>query len=216
MPSDVKRKRGRPARYDLETILDAALKILDEDGVEDLTMRRVADAVGMGAMTIYGYVRDRDELLDAVVRRALAKLGGDVDAGRPVERIKAAVRDIHDGLREHPGVLALLASGRVPGPALDHVREHLLAILRDAGMSPERAMVALSVLYSYAIGCAVTEGGASAEGHALEAQRVRDLPPSLYPNLSASSAAYAARHAPATFEAGLDALVRALTTTKGK
>src|SRR4051795_7522907 len=66
-----RRRRGRPGRYSREQIAQAALELVDQEGVEALTMQRLAQRLGAGTMTLYGYFRGRDDLLDAVVDAAV-------------------------------------------------------------------------------------------------------------------------------------------------
>ena len=71
-PTPARRPRGALSR---EAIVDAAIDVLDRDGLEGLTMRAVADRLGTGAMSLYRHVANRDELLDLVVARLLADAG---------------------------------------------------------------------------------------------------------------------------------------------
>src|ERR671925_186479 len=68
------RRRGRPPTIDLQDVLDTALRLLDDEGVEALTMRRLASELGVSAMAPYRVVGSKDELLMVLVDRLAARL----------------------------------------------------------------------------------------------------------------------------------------------
>lgn len=206
-PTQKKARPGRPPRFTRAEVLDAALRVIDEHDLPALSIRRVADELGIGVMTVYGYVRTKEELVDAVTERALSALTAETHTGPPAERIKSAIRALHHTLREHTGVLEILLNAKAPGPALDPVREDLLAMLSEIGLDKSNAMDALSILYSYAIGFAVTERARNRESPQEELQRLQNLPPRTYPHLANSAHEYATRLSDQAFETGLDSLV---------
>lgn len=207
---------GRPSLSTRSEVLDAALRVIDEHGLAALSMKRVADEVGIGVMTIYGYVKTKDELVDAVTHHALSTLTSAPQDGSPVTRITAAIRALYKTLREHAGVLEVLLNAPVPGPALDPLREDLLATLDEAGIRGAEAMDALSILYSYAVGFAVTERSRGRESPVDGRRRVESLPAERFPHLSAAAEAYATRLSAPAFDAGLESLVSAIASSSRK
>src|SRR5436305_14192158 len=94
---------GRPrARLTREQVAAAALELLDRDGLEALSMRRLADQLGVGTMTLYGYFRSKDALLDAVIDAADADREPHVFEGPRQAQIRALIRPSPPALCRHP------------------------------------------------------------------------------------------------------------------
>jgi AcrR family transcriptional regulator len=193
----------------LESILRAGLRIADEHGLQALTMRRLAAELNSGAMTAYGYVRTKQELLDAIAALVLSDLPLD---DRPDDswqhRLERAVDSLHTVLREHPGVGQIVASRRAPIPALDRFRETLLSIFDDAGFSAEVAVKAVSALAAYAAGFAAVEHQREHVSPEIEAVRLSNL--NEYPRLAAAADAYAHHVSRDAFTLGLRSLIAGL------
>jgi AcrR family transcriptional regulator len=213
-PARTRKKREKPGRPPLSTraeLLDAALRVIDEYGLAALSMKRVADELGIGVMTVYGYVKTKDELVDAVTHHALSALTATPPEGSPADRITSAIRLLYQALGQHAGVLEVLLNGPAPGAALDPLREDLLAILDEVGLTGPEAMDALSILYSYAVGFAATERSRNRHSTAAEQRRVEGLSAERFPHLSVAVDDYASRLSVRAFEAGLHSLIAGLT-----
>ena len=196
----------------MEAALETSLRLIDEEGLETFSMRRLADELGVGVMTLYGYVSSKDELLDRVVGLALDDLGGDVPPGVPADdTLSAAIHDLLSRLRQHPNIVALILSRKQPFHDLDRFRDRLLGILMQAGFSAKDAVLAMNALACYTLGYALVEQMRPGDGSVeTEARRLRQLPPQSFPALSKVADAYA-RHASAhSFDAGLTALIAGL------
>jgi TetR/AcrR family transcriptional regulator, tetracycline repressor protein len=207
------RRRPGPGRPPLSTkadVLDATLRVIDEQGLAALSMKRVADELGIGVMTIYGYVNTKEELVDEVTHHALSALTAERRDGSPLERITDAIRALHQALRDHAGVLEVLLNAPAPGPALDPLREDLLTILDEIGITGLPAMDALSILYSYGVGFAVTGRARDRESPLKEQRRMESLSPQRFPHLSSAPGDYSSRLSATAFEAGLRALIASL------
>ncbi|MHB8693012.1 MAG: TetR/AcrR family transcriptional regulator [Solirubrobacteraceae bacterium] len=199
------------ANEKFEAILQAGLRIADEHGLEALTMRRLAAELDVGAMTAYGYVRTKQELIDGIAALVLSNLPLDDCAEDPwPQRLEVAVDRLHTVLREHPGVGQIVASRRAPIPALDRFRETLLSIFDDAGFPAEVAVQAVSALASYAAGFAAVEHHRAAVSPEVEASRLRGLSRTEFPRLSAAADAYAGHISLDAFTLGLHSLIAGL------
>jgi TetR/AcrR family transcriptional regulator, tetracycline repressor protein len=131
-------KAARPV-LSREAIVDAALRIVDAEGYDALSMRRVAQEFGTGAASLYAYVANRDELEDLLVDRVIGQCPAP-EPGDPAdwqERLKKCLMGSYNVLLSHRDVARALL-GRVPfGPrALANVNG-LLGVLREAGL-PDR------------------------------------------------------------------------------
>src|SRR5260370_9974555 len=110
----VKRPPGRrPGGVTVDDVVAAAIDIVDREGVDALTIRRVAEACGLSPMGLYRHVRDKDDLLDRAVDAVLGPGLQDLQASGPRDH---QVADLFRNLRrrppDHPGIPAL----RVPRP----------------------------------------------------------------------------------------------------
>jgi AcrR family transcriptional regulator len=138
-------------------VLGAAVALADRGGVGSLSMRKLAQELGVEAMSLYHHVANKDDLLDGIVDIVFAEIelpAGDADWKAAMRRRAVSARE---ALRRHPWATALMESRSTPGPA--NVRHHdaVLGILRNAGFSVELAAHAYSLLDAYIYGFALQE-----------------------------------------------------------
>ncbi|PYC79507.1 tetracycline repressor protein class H [Streptomyces tateyamensis] len=141
-----------------QQVLDAALGLVDRDGLKGLTMRSLGEELGVEAMTLYHYVPNKDALLDGLVEQvftaATPALDGAADWRTALHTYATALRA---GLLRHPAVLPLAISRPAATPAtLDEV-EALLGLLTEAGFPLGRALNMLNSLAVFVIGHATAE-----------------------------------------------------------
>ena len=149
-PRSARRPRGSLSR---QQVVDAALQLADQDGLEALSMLTIARRLDCGVMTIYGYVDNKDDLLDAIALRGLA----DVHLPRPLPGEPKAVlvawgRAFRLALLEHPSLPMVFLSQPVIGPGIFQGIEALLGALSRAGMPPARGLQAIYAVVIYAAG----------------------------------------------------------------
>ena len=138
-----------------ERILETAIRLADENGIESLTMRKLGQALGVEAMSLYYYVPNKAELVDAIVDVVIAdiELPPDADDWRTAIRKYAVAA--HDAFLRHPWAcrLAMFPSS-THGPRAPRLRdmEWLLRRLDEAGFSPELTYSASHTLDSHIMG----------------------------------------------------------------
>lgn len=200
-------RRGRGRLCTREQVLEAALQLIDTEGMNALTIRRLAADLGIGVTTVYGYVRTKEEILDEVTRLALQPLRSAEPDGRPwQQQLRERILSLYRALRRHPGATQVLASGQTPGPSFDEFREHALALLRDAGFADREAVRSLHALYSYTVGFAATAGHSPVPSSG-DADRLSGLPRGRFPVLADVATEFSYRFADDSFEFGLDRLL---------
>src|ERR1700709_2707466 len=120
-----------------ERILESALALADESGIEALTMRKLGQELGYEAMSLYNHVANKDDLLNGVLDLVLAEIEFPTAAGDWDADIRRGAVSVHDALQRHQWACPLLM---VPGrirPARLQFMDALLARLREVGFSPE-------------------------------------------------------------------------------
>jgi TetR/AcrR family transcriptional regulator, tetracycline repressor protein len=147
---NVRRTRGSLSR---ETVIDAALALADGEGLEALSMPTLAHHLRCGVMTIYGYVDNKEDLLDAIAQRGLQ----DLQLPHPLptdaaEILQAWGRAIRLNLIGHPSLPLVFLSRAVIQPGIVRGVEALLGPLARAGMPPEEAVHAVYAVLTYATG----------------------------------------------------------------
>ena len=132
-------------------ILAAALELVDEQGIEALSMRKLGQTLGYEAMSLYNHVANKDDLLGGILDLVLAEMEPpDPEGGLPA--IRASALSAHEALRRHPWAASLLMSAGGIRPARLAYMEALLAALRNGGFSAETTYHAYHVLDAHIIG----------------------------------------------------------------
>jgi AcrR family transcriptional regulator len=203
------RTRGSLTR---EEIGRTGLRIVDREGLEALSMRRLADELGVGKMTLYGYVRSKDEVIDAVIDVAVALGERPELRGTWREQLAALMRTRRRNLNAHPALVAIRFTRPIVRPEALRFGEAGMQILTSAGFDPEEAARAFRLLYTYVAGYAGLSPDATAEQARRQvAVAVAGLPPDEYPALTKTAAAFSAATAgDDSFEYGLELILDSL------
>jgi AcrR family transcriptional regulator len=195
----------------LHAVLETGLRIMDEEGLKALSIRRLATELGIGSMTPYVYVRTKQELLDKIADLVLNENFPAPPAGGTwQEELDFVVRHLYEALRGHPGVIEIVAGRGVPIPALDRFRERMLDILDRAGFSSQRAVEIVSICSIYATGFAQMGLARAGLDREAEAARLRGLLRNEFPHLTRVAEDYASHISEHAFETGLTSLIRGL------
>lgn len=201
---------ARPSILSRDKVLSAAVAIVDREGLDALSMRRLGEELGVEAMSLYRYVANKAALLDGVVEAILREMSVRDALDAPwTDRVKARARALRATLRAHPNALSLFATRPAVTPAsMAHV-EASLALLREAGFSVADAIRAFQALVGFTIGntlsvfapLAADERSSPAYG---------SLDPGAFPTVLEAANVLAKWKVDDEFEFGLDALVRGL------
>jgi AcrR family transcriptional regulator len=186
-------------------VLETALRVIDRDGPEQFSMRRIADELGMGTMTLYGYIQNKEQMIEGVLALAFAELHRETppDASWEV-RLRNDVEHLHGICRRHPNLVILVLGQTSASPGLFRIRERMLGTLLAAGFQEPTALHALGVLTSYALGFGGTQAGAAPIDLP---ERIRELPATDFPNLFHAADRYATHLSDQAFEYGLELLL---------
>ena len=169
-----------------ERVLRAGVAFADEAGIGSLSMRKLAAALGVEAMSLYNHVANKTDLLDGMVDLVFAEieLPTEGDWRAAMRERAASARNVLAG---HRWAIALMESRRSPGPATLHHHDAVLGSLRRGGFSVGMAAHAYSVLDSYLYGFALEEAGlpfdSAQETADLAEMILRQLPADQYPYL---------------------------------
>jgi len=152
------RNRGE-GRFDKvlskQRVVAEAVRLADDEGVHGLSMRRLAEALGAGAMSLYHYVANKEELLDAMIDVVFEEIElppEDTDWQTAMRRRSISAREV---LARHRWAIGLMESRTSPGPANLRHREAVTACLRRAGFTVVMATHANWLLDSYVYGYAL-------------------------------------------------------------
>ena len=157
-PQRPRRRRREPLTQ--EAIVDAALRVLDADGLDLLSMRHVARTLNTTATALYWHVGSKDGLLDLIFDRVIGEQPvPDADADRWGEQVKEVARTMRATILGHRDIVRL-SIGRVPmGPNALRYADRVLAIFRAGGLPDALALAAQQLLISIVIGFAIDETG---------------------------------------------------------
>lgn len=122
-----------------DRILDAALQLADAGGTENLSMRKIADALEVKAMSLYNHVANKDEILDGLVERAVREIEIPSLDDFWKDAMRSRACSAHQVLLRHPWVIQLVLTRITAGPAMLTYINATLGCLREAGFSTETA-----------------------------------------------------------------------------
>jgi AcrR family transcriptional regulator len=171
-----------------DRVLRAALALADRGGVGSVSMRKLAQELGVEAMSLYHHVAGKDDVLDGLVDAVFAEIElPSADLGWR-EAMRRRALSARDALRRHPWATALMDSRATPGPATLRHHEAVLAALRGGGFSVALAAHAFSLLDSYIYGFALQEASLpfSTPGELVEVAgaMLEHLPADAHPHLT--------------------------------
>jgi AcrR family transcriptional regulator len=200
MPSSTRptgSRRERPAKPALTRagIVAAALRIMRAEGLDRVTMRRLAQELDTGAASLYVYVRNTAELHAAMLEELLGQIDlGPVTAGGDwQQRLEQILTSYTAILFEHPGLAQSALVTRPSGPAYFSLVDGILALLAAGGIPGGRAAWAMDLLLHFATSTAAEQGtrehaiDTTDEDEALTAA-LRDLPAGRFPHIAAIGA----------------------------
>lgn len=195
----------------LDAIVAAALPILDREGLNALSMRRLAAVLELGPMTLYTYVASKEVLLDHVTARVLGDIADAVPAGADWRaRLLALMEALRQRLRAHPWVTDLFLARSGPVTALDGLREAMLAALSAGGLDIERSVDASTALVAYVTGYRIVERTRTEADVVAERARLAGLDADRFHFLASTAGLYRERVSPNAFRIGLTSLIDGL------
>jgi AcrR family transcriptional regulator len=134
-----------------DRVLTAALALVDEGGIEALSMRKLADELGVKAMSLYNHVANKDDVLDGIVDAAMEEIAEPPRGADWKTQVRAIAISAHETLLRHHWVVGLGARRR-PGRGLLRYGDSLLGCFRNAGFSKELTYHAYHVIEGYILG----------------------------------------------------------------
>ena len=203
-----RRGAGQRAGLSRETVLAAARRIADDEGVDRLTMRRLAGELGVMPNALYSYVPDKEALLDALLDDLLAG----IDSGDPAEgdwrdglvRVMDSSRRL---LLAHPRLAPVFLARPGLGPNAARLGEITFELLRRGGLEGERAVEAFRILLIYSLGFAAFQAPRLQSDSVERTRQVEatfaGLPEDRFPEMRRLAAAVACLAAATTYTVGL-------------
>ncbi|MEZ3182481.1 TetR/AcrR family transcriptional regulator [Streptomyces pimonensis] len=185
-----KGRRGTAVRTPLsrERVIRTAVTVADEKGAAALTMRAVAEPLGVEAMSLYHHVTGREDILDGMVDAVFGEIDlppRDTDWRSAMRHRAASARAV---LRRHPWAIGLMDSRTKPGPATLRHHDAVIGALRAAGFSVPMTAHAISLIDSYLYGFALQEASLPFRDPAgldeVAGTLVREMPADTYPHLT--------------------------------
>ncbi|MGP1675476.1 MAG: TetR/AcrR family transcriptional regulator [Candidatus Limnocylindrales bacterium] len=189
MTTQTNERRKRRIPLSRERVLQTALALADQGGLESLSMRRLGQELGVEAMALYYHLANKDEVLDGIIDLVFSEID------LPVAGVdwKVAMRQrgisLHDVLSRHRWAIGMMEARMNPGPANLRHHDAVIGNLRAAGFDSAMVAHAYSLLDGYIYGFALTKMNlpfnTPEEVEAVTQSMIQPLPRSEYPNLVA-------------------------------
>jgi AcrR family transcriptional regulator len=211
-PAKPGRRRNPLSR---DAIVDAALAVLEAEGADALTIRRLADELGTGPATLYWHIRSKEELGELVYDRVMGEIElPEPDPDRWQEQLKDLARQAYRVMLRHND-LVRFSIGRVPvGPNMLRVMEWSLELFRRVGV-PDQPAAYFGDIFGRYLDASVLEVTTRDDGPDVEqvGQYFGSLPSDEFPNITRLTRSMFAGSDDDRFEFGLDLLVRGLAAS---
>lgn len=200
-----------------ERVVRGAVAVADAGGIGGLTIRSLAQELGVKPMSVYHHVANKDEILDGIVDIVFSEIelpSADGDWRSEVRRRASSARAV---LRCHPWAIGLLESRSAPGPATLRHHDAVIGALRGAGFSVEMTAHAYALLDSYVYGFALQEAALPFDKETVTEvaePMMEQFPADAYPHLVEMATEYILQPGydfGNEFEFGLNVIIDALT-----
>jgi AcrR family transcriptional regulator len=191
-------------------IIMAAIDLAESEGLEKLSLHKIAAAVGVKTMSLYHHISDKADVLDAMADHILGSVVlPDVDTMDWPDAVRATSYAVRAAAVQHPHCAPLVLVRRLKTPALLPIIDVTLRTLRQAGLDPASAVHVMRVHIAFLVGSLLRETSTVAHGSAatIVADPQPHLLPAVLPSVAESAAELASCDHDAEFEFGLDLLV---------
>jgi AcrR family transcriptional regulator len=204
-------------RLDRDQVVKAGMTVADAGGLDVLTMRKVGEALGVEAMSLYNHVANKEDLLDAMIDVVYGEIELPIIGSDWKSAIRKRSVSVNDALRRHPWATPLMESRQSPGPANLRHHDSVLGTLRVGGFPLPLAANAYSMIDSYLYGFALQAKNLPfdtyEESGAVMEQIMERMPADQYPHLAEIATELVVRPGYSyntEFEIGLDLILDAL------
>jgi AcrR family transcriptional regulator len=193
-----------------ERIVAAALAVVEDRGLPGFTFRRLGDALGCEAMSVYHYFPAKQHLVDAMVEHALAGVREPAAGLLPVDRLRFVGREYRAMAHRHPKLFPLIALHRLNMPAgvafIERMLRHFHAALPDDRLAAQ----AFRIFGYYVIGAALDETAGYAQGPSAAEPVADDFIARECPRLAAAAPFFKRPHFESTFDLGFEMMLKGI------
>ena len=177
------------ASLDRDRIIDGAVELADEIGLDPLTIRRLAEHLGARPMSLYHYVSNKDDIVDGMVGRVFDEVERPDPEAPWKEAVESRARSLRAALRRHPWAIPIMESRRTPGLDILEHHEAMLATWLRTGFPLQIVAHGLAVVDAFVYGFALQEAAlpfGENDGDLTEAseQIIAPLSPEQHPALT--------------------------------
>ena len=202
-----------------ERVLAAALQLIDEEGLDRFSMRRLAARLGVDPMSIYYHLPNKAAVLDGVVEAIMAEFRVPT-AGGPEEQLRAVAHAYRDLLRAHPNALPIIATWPIQTRQGWGALETILGQLHQTGVDDEDAAAVVQIVGALINGLVLADvgpppGGVPDRTYEEKRAAIDAISAGAFPHLAAALAAGGVPDFDHSFELALDLIIRGLTSREG-
>ncbi|MFJ2558930.1 MULTISPECIES: TetR/AcrR family transcriptional regulator C-terminal domain-containing protein [unclassified Streptomyces] len=212
--------RGRRLGLTREKVTEAALKLIDRDGLDSFSLRRLATELDVEAMSLYNHVPNKEALLNGVAELLLARIDfSGADTGTWQDRIRAHALAFRAAAHQHPRAFHLVCVRPTQSPASLKSIRSALGALTELGLTPEEQVHALRGYVAFMSGSIMRELGSAITAGTVDPGQVRhridEITATEDPLLSAAAPHLAVSDHDVEFHYGIELLIAGLATRAG-
>lgn len=172
-----------------EKVIAGAVELADEIGIDPLTIRKLADHLGVKPMAIYHHVANKDDIVDGMIDQVFAEIDLPPTDVHWKEAMRVRCRSARNVLKHHPWAAGRMESSTSPGPANLGHHDAVVGCLRAGGLSWPMVAHAYALLDAYVYGAALQEAAlpfdSPEEAEAIASVMVEQFPADVFPHLAA-------------------------------
>jgi len=202
---------ARPRTHTHDEFIDEAIRIVDEEGLDALTLRRLGAEIGVSYTAMYTYFESRDHLIAALIDRMTNEIIAGVEpvGDSVLEQVVAIAMSSRRALARHPRLVSAYVSSTAPTPQGNAATLAVVALFEQAGLSGPDLVRAYRIVESYVFGATIFDFGAAPDHLSIRRQRYLDTGHPDFRAVAGSNEAVG-EHNDASFRDGLEHLLTAL------
>lgn len=208
--TDPKARRPRGPALSAPRITDAAIDLIDRNGLDSFSFRTLATLLGCQAMSIYHYFPSKNHLFEALVDILIAEANDYPDTGSWQNRLRGAASAYRRMALNHPGFFPYFATFRLNNRSGLDCLERILRIFEASGLSAELRARHFRILGYYLVGACIDETSGHSKGPSAVAPVPFEEARRDFPAIMAVGAYFGADRHQATFEAGIEILIKGI------